>query len=496
MPLDIDSIVRVTAQIAPAGGLHREFGRTLFVYPATDSGSPDPQHLRVNPYTALDGVTGDYAATHDAAIAAGIYFQQRPYPRDFLATGWFEAGSATYLAGVVRSGPPPLATIKGLADSTLTVAGNSLAVPLGVTGTGTTGYDAVAAVLETAVQTISNPDLSAATVTYANSAFLVTLPSGGDLGGQFSGPASDALGLGDGSTYIRGVASETIAEALARIQSLDDSWYWLTVASSISVDPTDAAAAAAWAEANDVQLILDNTQIGVLTPNETASIPATVSALEYERTAVLWSRTGDYKAVSLAARFSSVDFDAANSLITGKFVSLPGTTPDDLTVAEKAELDRKRVNHYSVFGGAAIVTEGTTLNPGGFIDVRVWLDWIVGRIQADVLSVLRAQPGRVSQTRIGLAVIQDTVERVCEVGRRNGGLAPGFVSEPLANDIRLATGNNDFDGFLTRGYLINAGLISEQTQSQREDRAAPLFRVWLKGSGAIHFASVDLTFQG
>ncbi len=38
----------------------------------------------------------------------------------------------------------------------------------------------------------------------------------------------------------------------------------------------------------------------------------------------------------------SVDFEAPNSIFTGKFQRLPGILPDDLTPTQKAELDRKR----------------------------------------------------------------------------------------------------------------------------------------------------------
>ena len=197
-------------------------------------------------------------------------------------------------------------------------------------------------------------------------------------------------------------------------------------------------------------LALDVVDEGVLTPNESTSLAAQLSALEQQRTFLVWSRTRDGKALSLAGRLSSVNFDGQNALITPKFKSLPGTTPDIVTTAQKEELDRKWVGYYTRFGPDAIFAEGWT-QAGDWIDVRYWLDWITKAMQSEVYTLLRQHPTRVPQTAEGLASIEAAIERVCEAGRRNGGIAPGRVSEAVANNIRLATNNPAFDGFLANG---------------------------------------------
>ena len=111
-------------------------------------------------------------------------------------------------------------------------------------------------------------------------------------------------------------------------------------------------------------------------------------------------------------------------------------------------------------------------------------------------NLLRQHPTRVPQIAEGLASIEAAIERVCEAGRRNGGLAPGRVSETVANDIRLAINNPDFDGFLTRGYLVVVGSIADQLEQDRNARKAPPARVWITGSGAMHSATIILTFAG
>ena len=308
--------------------------------------------------------------------------------------------------------------------------------------------------------------------------------------------AASALGLDSalGGSIAQGQASETIEGAMDAISGLDDSWYFVTLDSGIRLG-ADLLSLSRWVQAKVHMLALDVVDEGVLTPNESTSLAAQLSALEQQRTFLVWSRTRDSKALSLAGRLSSVNFEGQNTLITPKFKSLPATTPDIVTAGQKEELDRKWVGYYTRFGPDAIFAEGWT-QAGDWIDVRYWLDWITKATQSEVYTLLRQHPTRVPQTSEGLASIEAAIERVCEAGRRNGGIAPGRVSEAVANDIRLASNNPAFDGFLPTGYLVVIGSIADQLQIDRDARRSPTIRVWLKGSGAMHYVTIGLVFTG
>ena len=241
-------------------------------------------------------------------------------------------------------------------------------------------------------------------------------------------------------------------------------------------------------------LALDVTGYEVLAAEETTSLAARLSALEYDRTFLVWSDVPDYKALSMCARLSSVKFDGQNTLITAKFKSLPGTIPDALNRVGQLELDRKRVNYYTRFGPEAIFAEGWTLKPGTWIDVRFWLDWIVDQIKHRVFRLLHDHPTRLPLTEAGIASLKGEVERVCEMGVRNGGIAPGFVSETVANDIRQTTGSQDFGGQLTRGFLVHVPPVAGLSDADRAARRSPPMKIWFKGSGAVHFADIELVF--
>ena len=397
------------------------------------------------------------------------------------------------------------AGVDGIGAGSLTWHGSSISVDF----TGADSYDDVASTLQTALRAVraaARADLRSATVEFDPVGFFrVRLGFDSTSGDPYAingfmaddaqEPAS-ALGLDStsGGGIAQGQASEPIEDAMDAISGLDDGWYFVTVDSSITTG-ADLLSLSRWVQAKVHMLALDVVDEGVLTPNESTSLAAQLSALEQQRTFLVWSRTRDSKALSLAGRLSSVNFDGQNTLITPKFKSLPATTPDIVTTAHKGELDRKWVGYYTRFGPDAIFAEGWTQS-GDWIDVRYWLDWITKAMQSEVYNLLRQHPTRVPQTAEGLASIEAAIERVCEAGRRNGGIAPGRVSEAVANNIRLATNNPTFEGFLPAGYLVAIGSIADQLQIHRDARVSPTIRVWLKGSGAMHHITIGLVFTG
>ena len=395
--------------------------------------------------------------------------------------------------------------VDGVGAGSLTWQGSTIS---GLDFKDAASYDDAANILQTALRAVTasgRADLRSASVEYDPAGFFrVRLgfrtngdpyPINGFMADDAQQPAS-ALGLAStsGGGIVQGQASEPIEDAMDAISGLDDGWYFVTVDSSITTG-ADLLSLSRWVQTKAHMLALDVVDEGVLTPNESTSLAAQLSALEQQRTFLVWSRTRDNKALSLAGRLSSVNFDGKDILITPKFKSLPRTVSDIVTTAQKEELDRKWVGYYTRFGPDAIFAEGWT-QAGDWIDVRYWLDWITKAMQSEVYTLLRQHPTRVPQTAEGLASIEAAIERVCEAGRRNGGIAPGRVSETVANDIRLASNNLAFDGFLPTGYLVVVGSIADQLEIDRATRRSPTIRVWLKGSGAIHHVTIGLVFTG
>ena len=508
MAAELDSIVRVTSQIAPRSASGSTFGRSLYVYAGDASAATRADILgvlardsRVNVYRNLAAVRDDYAATHAAYRQALSFFSVVPSPRrEFMSAGWFESGSKGYMVGATgQTGATVLSAIQAVGATTISAAGQAVAVDLSGSTTGTPGYEAAATVIETALQTITSPDLSAVTCAYSatDGAFLVTVPVDIDIGGALSGPGAEAVGLaGTGSTYVGGVPTETSDGALDRIEEADDSVYWLVPDSSIYTDETSIQAAAAWLADREKQMLVEQHDINALTTDETTSITAELFADEMRQVTIVWGLTEDQKAASVAGLFAGVDLDEPDSLITAFGKTLPGRTPDSLSTAQRAELDRKRVNYYTTVGGSNVFRPGVTTHPDWYMDTLFLIDWLKDRVRDDIWRLIRTSP-RIPLDMRGNARIQSTVETVCEAGRRNGGLAPGRVSETFASDIRSVTGAA-FDGMLGQGYLVYVEPLSGLSETElaaRPARQAPTTYVWLRGAGAAHGIEIPLMFS-
>ena len=225
------------------------------------------------------------------------------------------------------------AGVDGIGAGSLTWHGSAISVDF----TGADSYDDVASTLQTALRAVraaARADLRSATVEYDPAGFF-RVRFGFDPNTDDPYPinafmvdsaqeAASALGLdsASGGSITQGRASETIDEAMDAIEGMDESWYFVAVDSGITTG-VDLLALSRWVQTKAHMLALDVVDEGVLTPNESTSLAAQLSALEQQRTFLVWSRTRDNKALSLAGRLSSVNFEGQNTLITPKFKSLP-----------------------------------------------------------------------------------------------------------------------------------------------------------------------------
>ena len=159
------------------------------------------------------------------------------------------------------------------------------------------------------------------------------------------------------------------------------------------------------------------------------------------------------------------------------------------------ELDRKRINYYTPFTGQPIYADGVTLDPDVWIDQQYWLDWLTAALESGVWSLLRTS-NAVPQTNAGLLALRNTITQILEQGVANGGIAPGNASPDMTLDIRQSLPDPGFNGVMSTGYLLWIGLLSVQTQVDRDSRVSPPVKIWLKGAGAIHEVAIDLVLEG
>lgn len=525
----LENIVRVSADIATGATAGLDFGRTLFLQPVREPITADEVEAFVGDtrvYVTLASVTNDWGTTSEVGKAAAIYFQQTPFPKPFVVAPYFLEDVRKTIVG----GTPTSITS---AATDITFAGVTREVTLGST------VDIAATALQTAFR--GDPASAGDGAAISDIVFEGIDANGGtggtglrirvripinntsidlaDFANGFTGTSASSIKLGSSDIVYSSTGGEADTEtgqpstlgvdglpstALSRIQTKSPNFFWVTLSNDVETEIGDndiyieqVLAVANWAGGNQKFLVVDNNDAATL--GETVTTGGTLlNQLSLNRSLYVtgfWSVERDYKAVSLAGRFSSVNFNAPVSLITGKFKQLLGTAPDNqLTNSEFESLTKRRINTYRTVGGSNIVEEGSSFGQNGWIDVQYWLAWFVATCQTELYSLLLTSR-RLPQTSSGAAQIKATIERVCSIGLINGGIAPGQLDQALANEIRSATGNTEFTGFLSTGYLVHVPSFSTQTLADRQARKSTPPSVWLKGSGAVHSIQVQVRFE-
>ena len=484
MAISIADVVRVTARVVAGSTIRREFGRSLFVgisdvLWATGSG-------KVETFSDLAGVAKRFASSTEEYMAAVAYFSQVPRPRNLSIARWAYQDSDTILTSGSAIGT--IQNIAAVSDGSVIIGGVEVD---GIDFSGNTDYATIAATLQVAFRAEADARFKATlTVVYTGGRFAVDFDGAADLGGAAeAGTAGTdvsallALTVGTGAAYVQGGTAETITDGLIAVAELEDSFYFVGVDKAYHGTDT-MTELTRWCQANGRMAVASSAENAALTTAEEASVAAQISALGQQRVIGTFSTSADYKSMSVAGRLGSIDFRLPGSFTTLNLRELPGFAGDVLTETQQRELRRKRWNYYVPAYDGNAYARGFTTNPKVWADTQYWLDWLVGAIQVKVWNLLR-NSNAVPQNQSGALAVRNTIANVLELGILNGGLTPGKVSEGFAREIRDSVGE-DFDGVLSTGYLIWTGTPAE--------RSLPV-KVWMKGAGAIHEVSIDLTVE-
>ena len=495
MALRVSDFIEVTATVS-GGAPAVTFGRTLFLSP--DTTLPAGGAGKVGVFSNLSSLGEEFDSTSEPYRAGLRYFAQDPFPKPFLVGRWANALANTQIVG---GAPAAVADISGTAvsDGSLRLESTDIT---GISFAQNATYANIATSLQTAINA-AQTTWSAATVAYTNSRFEVTFAPDVAITGVFSehsaGTGTDlselmALTSATGAALRLGSAVETISEGLDAMRSANSGFDLLVLDRSLN-DDAEASQASNWCQANSVIFMGEVNDVAALVAGDTTSRAATISATQPDNVGLTFSDAPvEYQAAQASAILSAVDLDRSGSLITLKFKTLGNATPVNLSEAQKQELDRKRINSYSNYDGTAMYAEGYSLGDNGWLDERLWINWLKKTLSSRLFAHLRSTP-RVPLTAPGISALKQVITSVLQLGIQNGGIAPGRISAALTADIRQAVGDQSFDGNLSNGYLVYFSPLADQSQADRDARKAPPVSIWVKGSGAAHSLKVNVRFE-
>ena len=313
-------------------------------------------------------------------------------------TGYTQSTTTVTISGGGGQGATATATVASGAVTAVTVTaggGGYTSVPT-VTiadtggGTGATADATLGAV--TAITTA----LTGATVSYDAGSFVLTLAGADDVGyfGTHSqGTGEDISGLlglrqdSEGVTYLVGHDQESLQEAVAEMvmlaQGATPVLLMLGTDAPGTQGTTDSLdALAAYAQAGDYVTAVPDYSAQALVPNDATSRSALIFARDQSHVAAVYSDAGQRPDVGLLSLLSTQSFGQPQSIITPHLKSLPGVLPTVITEADRAELERKRTNVYTVIGGIGALAGGYTGSAGSWLDAIYWLTLVEKRVGA------------------------------------------------------------------------------------------------------------------
>jgi hypothetical protein len=339
----------------------------------------------------------------------------------------------------------------------------------------------------TALQIVyKTPGAAGNTFTLAAS---VATPSGATLTGGSGTDISAMLGMtaaSSGAYVSQGIAAESALSAVTLFdQNYGQQWYAVTVPSAIDADHLLIAP---YIEATTTKHFygVSTQEAAVLVASDTTNIAYQLKLAGYKKTAVQYSSSNAYAAVSLLARILTTDYTGNNTVITLKFKQEPGIVAENINTTQANALEAFNCNVFVAYDNNTAIIEQGVCCSGDFIDSVMGADNLAIDIQNAVFNLLYTSTTKIPQTDAGNHLILTTMEQVCAQYVTNGFLAPGTWNSSGFGTL------NEGD-YMPKGFYVFAPPIATQNQANRAARKSVAFQIAAKEAGAIHSANIAIT---
>jgi hypothetical protein len=339
----------------------------------------------------------------------------------------------------------------------------------------------------TALQIVyKTPGTAGNTFTLAASA---ATPSGATLTGGSGTDISAMLGMtaaSSGAYVSQGIAAESALSAVTLFdQNYGQQWYAVTVPSALDADHLLIAP---YIEATTTKHFygVSTQEAAVLVASDATNIAYQLKLAGYKKTAVQYSSSNAYAAVSLLARILTTDYTGNNTVITLKFKQEPGIVAENINTTQANALEAFNCNVFVAYDNNTAIIEQGVCCSGDFIDSVMGADNLAIDIQNAVFNLLYTSTTKIPQTDAGNHLILTTMEQVCAQYVTNGFLAPGTWNSSGFGTL------NEGD-YMPKGFYVFAPPIANQNQANRAARKSVAFQIAAKEAGAIHSANIAIT---
>lgn len=279
---------------------------------------------------------------------------------------------------------------------------------------------------------------------------------------------------------------ETLAEAITR---LSGEIYFEGILTTRDLAQEEAVAASTLVESmKDRILMLPGYAVADLT-----GLFAQVANNVYTRP-VLYLTGADTNAKKLNSRLFAaaylsrglaVNYSGSKTTMTMNLKDLAGITAD--TAISETILNQcvtAGADCYPSIEGLAKVMSNK--HAGQYFDQVANSIWFVGALEIAYFNTLATTRTKIAQTDEDLGKAQKAIRKVCNQAVANGYLAPGTwnSTDTFGN---IDDFNRNIEEF---GYYLYQQPVAEQSQTEREQRIAPLLQIAGKEAGAIHSGAI------
>lgn len=223
-----------------------------------------------------------------------------------------------------------------------------------------------------------------------------------------------------------------------------------------------------------------------------AGIFTTLKDAGYTHTRCLCYSISENDALDFAAaymsRLMSINFNASNTALTMNLKDITGLTADTgITQTLFDSAKKAGVDIYPDFGIPKVIISGANLYSDQ-IYTRLALKV---KLQIAGFNYLAQTNTKIPQTETGMDGLKGSYRAVLETFVTAGVYAPGTWN----GSTRFGNPEDHDRNIEERGYFIYSLPISQQNQSEREARIAPLVQIAAKESGAIHSSDVTVLVE-
>lgn len=303
---------------------------------------------------------------------------------------------------------------------------------------------------------------------------------------QLPAPRGVLIGRWDGT------GSETALQAITACRITNNDWYAATFVSPIV--KADIITIAAYIEAvTPVSTFFYTTSDSDVPLGTAGNVLLTLQTSGYRRSLGQYSLNALSAVVGSAASFPVVAImgyamgamtGLAKSAYTLMFKPEVGITPDVLTLAKVTAIKGANGNVYISRGSTYNLFETGVMANGTFFDEVINLDVLANDIQTGIMTLFQSVT-KIPQTEDGVTSIVSAITTPCEAGVNKGVLSPGiWAAAPILN-----VNTNDY---LSKGYLIVADSIANQSSVDRDARKSPPTYVLVKMAGAVQSVVINV----